>query len=87
MARKSREVDPILARERRLRRLVRNHGCRLKKNRVRDPARPGHHGFMIVEGDSELPVMGHTPFPYSLKLDQVEGWVSRHEQEALSGAR
>ena len=71
--------DPT-ARERRFRRLVQRQGCALKKNRIRDPQRPGHGGYMIVDKESDHPVMGHMPFPFSMTLDQVEGWLSRHEK-------
>jgi hypothetical protein len=55
-------------------------GCTLKKNRVRDPARVRHGGYMIIDRTSDLPVMGHMPFPFSMSLDQVEGWLSRHQK-------
>jgi hypothetical protein len=67
-------------RERRFRRLVQKRGCALKKNRTRDPGRPGDGGYMIVDRTSKEPVMGHMPFPFSMNLDQVEGWLSRHEK-------
>jgi hypothetical protein len=69
-----------IARERRYRRLVQKHGCALKKNRVRNPAEPGHGGYMIVDRTSALPVMGHMPFPFAMNLDQVEGWLSQQEK-------
>jgi len=69
-----------IARERRFRRLVQQRGCTLKKNRVPDPARAGHGGYMIIDPTSDLPVMGHMPFPFSMSLDQVEGWLSRHQK-------
>jgi hypothetical protein len=59
---------------------VQKQNCSLKKNRVRDPARPGHGGYMIVDRASDLPVIGHMPFPFSMNLDQVGGWLSRHEK-------
>jgi len=71
--------DPI-ARERRFRRLVQRRGYALKKNRIRDPQHPGHRGYMIVDKESDHRVMGHMPFPFSMNLDQVEGWLSRHEK-------
>ena len=73
-------MNSSITREKRFRRLVHKHGCTLKKNRVRDPARPGHSGYMIVDRSSDLPVIGHMPFPFSMDLDQVEGWLSRHEK-------
>ena len=55
-----------------------DEGCALKKNRIRDPQHPAHGGYMIVDKESDHPVMGHMPFPFSMTLDQVEGWLSRH---------
>jgi hypothetical protein len=69
-----------ITRERRFRRLVQKHGCTLKKNRVRDPARLGHSGYMIEDRSSDLPVIGHIPLPFSMNLDQVDGWLSRQEK-------
>jgi hypothetical protein len=39
---------------------------------------------MIVDRKSELPVMGHMPFPFSMDLNQVESWLSRHEKRILT---
>ena len=71
-----------LSRERRLRRRVEKQGCALRKSRTRDPDRPSHGGYMIIDRANETPIMGHMPFPFSMNLDQVDGWLSRHQEDA-----
>jgi len=73
--------DAVPSRERRLRRELRKRGCSLKKNRTRNPASPGYGRYMIIDDDRNVAVMGHMPFPFSLDLDQVQGWLNRHELE------
>jgi len=37
---------------------------------------------MIIDRANETPIMGHMPFPFSINPDQVDGWLSRHQEDA-----
>jgi hypothetical protein len=60
-----------LGRECRLRRRVGKQGCALRANRTRDPDRPGHGGYMIIDRANETPILGHN-FHFPCQVDRAK---------------
>lgn len=66
------------AREAHLRKTLRNSGYSLKKTPARHKSREVHGvGYMVIEDNRNLCVLGSTHWPYDASLDEVEKFAKR----------
>ena len=61
--------------EKRVRRLAQRFGLALAKSRVRSGEALSFGGYMLVDPLLNTVVVGSTPYPYSLSLDEAEHWL------------
>lgn len=64
-------------RENRIRRIAERRGMRLEKSRRRDPQAIDFGGFMLIDIRTNSVVLGGSPFPYSVDLDDVELFLTK----------
>jgi hypothetical protein len=62
-------------RENRLRRVAERRGYRLLKSRRRDPQALDFGGYMLVDAQTQLVVVGATPYAFSADLQSVEDFL------------
>ena len=59
-----------------IRRKLMQMGRYLTKSRRRDPNALDFGGYMICDIETDGVVAGAEPIPFSMTLDEVEGWVN-----------
>lgn len=62
--------------ENRVRRMAERQGLTLSKSRRRDPKALDFGGYMLINASTNTVVAGSDPSPYSLSLDEAEGWLN-----------
>lgn len=58
-----------------LRRRAARQGLTIKKSRSRNPERIDHGGFMLVDAQTGVVVVGAGSFPYSASLDDIAAFL------------
>lgn len=61
--------------EQAVRRLARREGYVLRKSRSRDPDNPSYGGYLLIEPERNLLMLGGGAFNYSADLDEVVDWL------------
>lgn len=59
----------------RVRRLARHHGYALQRSRSRNPERPDHGRYRLIDPDRNFIVAGATWSDYDLSISQAEAWL------------
>jgi hypothetical protein len=74
-------LDPLAEKvvENRMRRIAERRGFRVVKSRRRDPMALDYGGYMLVDGTTGAPVLGHIASAYSATLYDIEAFFNEQQ--------